>query len=262
MTLYRHEMNLNKKSLLIWTLCISMMCFGCILLYTSLKDSIEGIADSYSNMGAMSAALGMDKMSIATLRGYYATEIAMIHGLLCAMFAAMSGTGMLSREEAGHTSEFLNTLPLGRGGIVIPKYLALICNILILNLICSGIYLAGFWLIGEDIGAKEFFLFHAASLLMQIEIGTVCFLISSFTKKNLFGAGIGVSLILFTLDIMCRIIPAIENLKYATPFYYANASDIFVNGKTNNGMLILGAAITLVSFAVAWIRYRTKDLTA
>lgn len=81
MTIYRHEMRMNRKSLLIWALCVGGLCFGCILLYTSIEDSMKGIADLYSDMGAMSAALGMDKMSLATMRGYYATEIALMHGL-------------------------------------------------------------------------------------------------------------------------------------------------------------------------------------
>ena len=117
MVIYKHEMKLNYKSLFIWTLTVGILCAGCILLYTSLEESMEGIADSFANMGSMSAALGMDKMSLATMRGYYATEIAMMHGLGGAMFAAILGSSLLSKEEAGHTSEFLNVLPVGSCGV-------------------------------------------------------------------------------------------------------------------------------------------------
>ena len=82
MTLYKHEMKMNLKSLIIWTLCVGLLCFGCILLYTSLEDSIQEVADIYSNMGSMSVALGMDKMSLATLTGFYATEIAMARSVV------------------------------------------------------------------------------------------------------------------------------------------------------------------------------------
>ena len=152
MTLYRHEMKMNLKSLIIWTLCVGGMCFGCILLYTSLEDSLQEIADVYANMGAMSTALGMDKMSLATLTGFYATEIAMMHGLGGAMFAAILGTGMLSKEEAGHTSEFLNVFPIGRGQIVIEKYLALLSNILLFNLVCALLYVLGFVMMRAGLG--------------------------------------------------------------------------------------------------------------
>lgn len=262
MILYRHEMRMNRRSLWIWTLCIGGMCFGCILLYTSLEDSIRDMAEAYSNMGAMSAALGMDKMSLATLTGFYATEVAVMHGLGGAMFAAILGTGMLSKEEAGHTAEFLHTLPIGRGSIVFQKYVALVSNIFILNLICVGMYLLGFRLMGEEIGGTELAIFHLAQILMQLEIGTVCFLISAFAKRNRMGAGLGITILLFAVDMMCRIIPAMEHLKYVTPFYYANAADIFTSGEADGVMLGIGTVIILAALAAALVKYGKKDLAA
>lgn len=262
MILYRHEMKMNLKSLLIWTLCVGGLCFGCILLYGSLEDSIQGMAQSYSDLGAMSVALGMDKMSLATLTGYYATEIAMMHGLGGAMFAAILGSGLLSKEEAGHTSEFLNVLPVGRRSVVLQKYLALISNLLIFNLVCVMMYLLGFYALGETVSAKEMTLYHLAALVMQTEIATVCFLLSACTKRILIGAGLGVSVLMFALDMMCRIVPAIENLKYVTPFYYANAADIFSAGKINAVCLLIAAAVILCSLAAAVFCYRTKDLAS
>lgn len=223
MTLYRHEMKMNLKSLIIWTLCVGGMCFGCILLYTSLEDSLQEIADVYANMGAMSTALGMDKMSLATLTGFYATEIAMMHGLGGAMFAAILGTGMLSKEEAGHTSEFLNVFPIGRGQIVIEKYLALLSNILLFNLVCALLYVLGFVMMG---------------------------------------AGLGLVILLFAADMMCRIIPAIENVKYLTPFYYSNGADIFTNGEIDGGMLAIGIGMLCAAFVAAFLKYGKKDLAA
>ena len=223
MTLYRHEMKMNLKSLIIWTLCVGGMCFGCILLYTSLEDSLQEIADAYANMGAMSTALGMDKMSLATLTGFYATEIAMMHGLGGAMFAAILGTGMLSKEEAGHTSEFLNVFPIGRGQIVIEKYLALLSNILLFNLVCALLYVLGFVMMG---------------------------------------AGLGLVILLFAADMMCRIIPAIENVKYLTPFYYSNGADIFTNGEIDGVMLAIGIGMLCAAFVAAFLKYGKKDLAA
>lgn len=260
MILYRHEMKMSFKSLLIWMLCVGGMCFGCILLYGSMEDYIRGMAEAYSNMGAMSTALGMDKMSLATLTGYYATEIAMMHGLGGAMFAAVLGSGLLSKEEAGHTSEFLNVMPVGRGQIVIQKYMALLSNILIFNVICVAMYLLGFAIMDETVGGRQFWLYHLAAFVMQAEIGTVCFLLSAFTKRTMIGAGLGLSVLLFATDMMCRIIPAIEDMKYITPFYYANAADIFTEEKLNMTMMAIAAGVIVISFIGSFIRYGTKDL--
>lgn len=262
MRLYRHEMKMNWKSLLIWTLCVGGLCFGCILLYTSLEESVSQIADVYSNMGNMSAALGMDKISLATLGGFYATEIAMMHGLGGAMFAAILGTGILSKEEAGHTSEFLNVLPIGRNGILLQKYMALVSNVLIFNLVCVTMYVLGFVFLDEEIPGKEMALYHLAQIMMQIEIATICFMISAFTRKNLLGAGLGIAILMFSLDMMCRIIPAIEDLKYITPFYYSNAADIFTTSEIDGGMLGIGIGITVVSLVAGWMKYLKKDLAS
>lgn len=259
MVLYMHEMKMNLKSLILWTLCVGGLCFGCILLYTSLEDSIQEIADVYSNMGSMSVALGMDKMSLATLTGFYATEIAMMHGLGGAMFAAVLGIGMLSKEEAGHTTEFLNVLPVGRSRIFSQKYMAVVSNIFIFNLICFILYILGFLLMNEEISGKEMVLYHFAQLVMQIELATVCFMISAFTKKNLMGAGLGLVILMFAADMMCRIIPAIEDMKYITPFYYSNAADIFTEGSIDNVMFGIGLGIIVITFVMAGIRYGKKD---
>ncbi len=262
MTLYFHEMKMNRKSLLIWTICVGLMCFGCILLYGSLEESVSEMADTFSGLGAMSVALGLDKMSLATMRGYYATEIAMMHNLGGAMFAAVLGSTLLSKEESGHTSEFLNTLPADRGSIVWQKILALLSNIIILNVVCLGLYMAAFWLMGETIDVSELVLFQCASAWMQVEVGAVCFLMSAFSRRNLMGAGLGIVLILFAADMMCRIVPAIENLKYVTPFYYANAADLFTEGKADKVMLLIGASVILAALLGACAWYRRKDLAA
>ena len=262
MILFKHEMKMNLKSLLVWTLCVGGLCMGCILLYTSLEDSLQDIADAYSDMGAMSAALGMDKMSLATLTGFYATEVGMMHGLGGAMFAAVVGTGMLSKEEAGHTTDFLYVFPVGRTSILVQKYLALVCNVLLFNFICAVLYVLGFLLLGEEIQANEMACFHLAQVLMQLEVGTICFLISAFTKKSFLGAGLGVPILLFAADLMCRIIPAIENLKYITPFYYANAADIFTSGEVEVCMAGIGSIVTAAAFMVSWLKFTRKDFAA
>lgn len=262
MTLYRHEMKMNRKSLIIWTLSVGILCLGCILLYTSLEDSLKDMADAYSNMGAMSTALGMDKLSIATLVGFYATEVGMMFGLGGAMYAAILGTTLVSKEEAGHTAEFLNVFPVGRANIILQKYLALISNILIFNLVCVGLCLIGFVTMGEEIPGKEMLLYHSALLLMQIEIGTICFAISASVKKNLIGPGLGIAILAFAADLMCRIIPAIENLKYITPFYYANAADIFTTQSLDAPLILVGILITLAALAVSFLTYTRKDMAS
>ncbi len=262
MRLYTHELKTNLKNFLIWTICISCISFGCILMYSSVADQLENIGDVFANMGAMSTALGMDRMSLSTLSGYYATEIAMIHALGGAMFAAILGSNMLAKEEFGHTTEFLMVLPMSRVRIVLGKAAALVTYIVLFQIVNISIHCAGIACMGEDVPWADILPMTGLQLLMLIEIAGICFALSAFSRRNMMGAGLGIALLLFAADMMCRIVPAIEGLKYVTPFYYSNAADVFTDTAIPSGALAIAIIVTVVAFAMAVLKYRRKDLAS
>ena len=262
MTLFRHELKRNLKALLIWALSIGILCGGCLLLFDSLEESMAEMAEAYSNMGAFSAALGMDKISIGTIEGFYATEIGLMFAIGGAMFAAMTGAAIVAKEEEGHTSEFLNTLPFGRGYIVSWKYAALAALIVLFQVMCLVFICIGFAGAGEWPPAKEFLMFHATQLLMQMEVGSICFMLSACTKKRQIGGALGFAMFLYLLDLMCRVLPDLENLKYITPYYFSNATDIFTSGEVDAGMAFLHLAVAIASVTAAAAVYRKRDLAA
>lgn len=261
-TLFKHEMKLNLKTLLIWTFSVGGMCFACILLFSGLEESMADIADSMSQMGAFSQAFGMTQLSIATISGFYAAEIGTIHALGGAMFAAMIGAIMLSKEEDGHTSEFLFTLPISRVKAIGAKYIALVSNIVLFNVLCVISYVIGFEILGEGIETKEFLLYHLMQVLMQVEIGSICFFVSSCVKKNKIGSGIAVALLLYVLDLMGRVLPDLEKFMFLSPFSYANAADIFSVAELEWTSLAFGILITVAAFLASLFVYRNKDLAA
>ncbi len=262
MTLLIHELKRNLKSLLIWTLSVGILCGGCLLLFESLEESMAEMAAAYSSMGAFSAALGMDKMNIGTIEGFYATEIGLMFALGGAMFAAMTGASIVSKEEEGHTSEFLNTLPLGRGYIAGWKYGALVVLVLLFQVICLIFIGIGFAGAGEWPPLREFVLFHGTQILMQLEIGSICFLISAISKRRQIGGALGLAMLLYMLDLLCRVLPDLENLKYVTPYYFSNAADIFSTGEIPMEMMLISVFVTVGSAAAAVIIYKKRDLSA
>ncbi len=263
MTLLKHELKENWKSFLIWTISIVVICFGCLLMYGSLEESLDEMAQMYANMGNFSAAFGMDRINIGTMEGFYATEIAIMFGLGAAMYAAMLGSAILSKEEEGHTVEFLFTLPQSRKKVVLVKYAAMFLLVLLLNLIVVAFSLLGFACMGNEVNLQGFWLYHGICFLMEMEIATICFLISAVTTKKNVGIGIGLVILLYAGDMMCRLIPDLEDLKYVIPYYYANAVDLFQDGLDGKGpMLATAAAMIVLCFAASLIIYDRKDLKA
>lgn len=123
-TIFLGELRLNLKALFIWSIVIGSFGFICILLYESMQGDMREMADAFSSMGAFSDAFGMSTLSIATLKGYFAAEIGTIHSLGSGMFAAVTAIGILSKEEEGHTGEFLLSLPITRKRSFFPKVCA------------------------------------------------------------------------------------------------------------------------------------------
>lgn len=262
MTIFIHELKMNLKTLLIWMLCVGAVCFGCILLFEGLKESMEEMAQAYAGMGAFSTALGLDKMSVSTMEGFFATEVALIYAVGGAMFAAMAGVTLLSKEEEGHTSEFLYTLPLGRGNIVFWKYLSMTAQIVLFHFGCICFCLAGFAGAGETPEGKALVLFYVAQFFMHLEIGSVCFLLSAVCKRKQVGAALGFALLLYVIDLMCRILPDIEAFKYVTPYYFSNAVDIFTKASVDGTMLGIAIGVTVLSAGGALVIYQKRDLSA
>ncbi|WFR57980.1 ABC transporter permease subunit [Anaerocolumna sp. AGMB13025] len=263
MTVLVHELKMNLKNFLIWFLSIAALCGGCIFLFPVVKDSMKEMSDSYANMGGFSAAFGLDKLSLATIEGFFATEIGTMYALGAAMYAALLGIGMFSKEEVWHTSEFLHTLPLGRNSIITSKLGAGVILLTFFDLLNFLIFLFSFIGIGEKVDIKPIAVYMLVQYIMHLEVAVICFAISALSKRNQSGAGLGLVLILYMLDLISRITDKMEKLKYATPFYYSNSSDIIGNaGEVNGSLLLIAGLMITLCIAAVYTVYGRRDLAA
>ncbi len=258
--LFKQECKMNLKSMLIWLVCVSGMCLFCILLFSTMEESMAAMAETMASLGAFASAFGMDRLSIATLEGFYSTEVGTMHTLGGSMFAALLGIGLLSKEEEGHTGDFLHTLPISRKEVVGAKYMALTAIVTIFNVISVALYLLGIAILSEEIALREFFLYHTMQWFLHWEIGTVCFWISACNRKNKLGLGLGFTFFLYVWDLMGRVIPDLKDTLFLTPFSYANASDIFSAGEVEWKAFTVGAVVLVAALAGAFIVYDRKDL--
>lgn len=260
-TILKNEWKSGWKSLLIWALAVGGMGLICIIMYKSMEDSMAEMAESFASMGSFSDVFGMSTLSIATLKGYFATEIGTIHALGSSMFAASIATVILSKEEDQHTAEFTFTLPVSRVKVIAMKFAAVILNLICFSVICGLLYETGFAALGEEIGSDflEFMLFQ---FMMNVEVAAICFVISAVSKKNKLGVGISVAMLLYVYDIMARAVPDMKDAMFVTPFSYCNAASIFTGAEKDSAALILGAVIIIVMTIGAGAVYAKRDLAS
>ena len=167
MTIFRHELRQGRLSLNIWTASIGFLFAVCIFLFPEMKGEMDQVGDVFPAMENFSAAFGMDQVSFGTLTGFYAIECGNILGLGGALYAAMCGGSMLSKEEKRHTTEFLLPHPVSRTRILSGKLTALFLQILVLNAAVLTISLISIYAVGEDIPWKEILLLYLVYALYR-----------------------------------------------------------------------------------------------
>ncbi|MBQ8039552.1 MAG: ABC transporter permease subunit [Lachnospiraceae bacterium] len=260
MTILRHELRQNRTSFWIWTIVISFMIGVCVFIYPEMKGEMESISDVFSDMGSFSAAFGMDQINFGTLLGYYAIECGNVLGLGGAFFAALCGAGILAKEEKDRTAEFLLTHPISRVKIITQKLIAVLSQVVILNVIVFAVVALAMVSIGENIPWEEMLLLHAAYLLLQIELAGICFGISAFLRRGSLGVGLGVAVTMYFLNLISNITESAEFLKYVTPFGYANGSDIVTNVELDIQLISIGMVYAIVGVVLAYLKYTKKDI--
>lgn len=258
----KRELLLNIKSLLIWSLSVGILGLSCILLYSSMEGEMKEMADAFSNMGAFSDAFGMSTLSIATMKGYFATEIGAVHGLGSGMFAAIIAINIISKEEDGHTGEFIYSLPLSRSKVLTAKAICVAIMLVVFTAVCTACYLIGFNILGEEIPNDEFLTFMARQLLMNAEVACICFALSSFAGKNRMGLGLGMALLFYAFDVMGRVIPDLKDYLFIGPYSYANAAEIFTGAEVESKAIILAVILLISGIAFAFWNYNRRDLAS
>ncbi len=259
--LYR-ELKLNLKTFLIWSLSVGAIGLICILLYQSMEGDMKDMADMFSNMGAFSDAFGMSTLSIATLSGYFATEVGTVHGLGSGMFAAILAADIISKEEDKHSGEFLFTLPVSRSKVLTAKGICVAIMLVLFTVICAIFYVSGFWYLGEELPTSEFVTFMLRQLLMNIEIAAICFAISAFSGKSKMGMGLGITLFFYVYDLMGRVVPDLKDYLFIGPYSYANASEIFSGIEVSASALILAVCVSVCATICAYVIFGKRDLAS
>lgn len=258
--IYFHECKQNRKLLAIWTAVVAGMNIVIMLIYPQMAGQTEAVKDIYGNLGAFSDAFGMNRLNLGTALGFYGVEAGAMVSIGGGMLAGLLGSGILCKEEGKHTAEFLMTMPVRREKVALQKLAAVCTMIGIFNLVCLAAGALAFVIIGESMDGALFIKYHLAQLVMQLEIGCICFGISAFLRKVSMGIGIGVALVFYFLQMFVNISADLEWLKYITPYYYSDASYILTGYAMEWGLMIWGVVLGCTAMVVGTWWFGRKDL--
>lgn len=259
MTIFRKELRANAVSFLVWSGIIGGLMAACVGLYPSMSDSMGDISALFANMGDFSAAFGLDKLQYGSMLGFYGLECGNILGLGGALYTALTAVGLLAGEEGGHTAEFLLTHPVGRLRAAGEKLAALFVLVLGLNLVCFACGAGGILLIGEEADWGDLLRYHGALLLMQLEIGGLCFGLSALLRRGGVGLGMGLTALLYFAGLLLNLDQGLDWLRFVTPYYYADAARLFA-GETQAAPVLAGCVLGALGMGFGLWWYGRKDI--
>lgn len=261
MTVFRKELHSGAVSFLVWSAVISGLMAICVGLYPSMAGSMEDMSALFAGMGDLSTAFGLDKLQYGSITGFYGTECGNILGLGGAFYAALTAMGLLAGEENGHTAEFLLTHPISRLQTAAEKLAALAVLVIALNMVCFACGAGGILAIGEDTDWNNLLRYHGALLLMQLQIGGLCFGISALFRRDRLGLAMGIVILLYFMDLIINLDQNLDWLRFVTPYYYTDAARIFAK-ETVTGSILAGCAYGTLGagFGLWW--YTRKDITS
>ena len=261
MTVFKKELRAGMVSFLIWSAAVGGLMAMCVWMYPSFAGSMDDVSALFAGMEGFSSAFGMDKLAFGSIMGFYGVECGNIMGLGGAFFAALTGMGLLAGEEGGHTAEFLLTHPVSRVRIAAEKLAALAAMILALNLVCFACGMGSILGIGEEPVWSDLLKYHGTLLLMQLEIGAVCFGLSALLRRGGLGLAMGLTALLYFAGLLVNLDQGLDWLRFVTPYYYADAARIFAN-EALAAPILTGCALGILGAGFGLWRYTKKDIAS
>ena len=259
MTIFKKELRAGAVGFLVWSAVIGALMAVCVGIYPSFSDSMGDVSALFAGLGDFSAAFGLDKLQYGSIMGFYGAECGNILGLGGAFYAALTAMGLLAGEEGGHTAEFLLTHPVSRLRVCLEKLLALAVLIVGLNLVCFACGAGGILAIGEDADWGDLLRYHGALLLMQAEVGALCFGLSAVLRRGGLGLAMGLAALLYFAGLLVNLDQGLDWLRFVTPYYYADAARIFAK-EAVTAPVLTGCALGVLGtgFGLWW--YARKDI--
>lgn len=264
MNVFLHELRTYRKSTIIWaaSLCAIILIF--MAIYPAFTKDVEATKQVFLGFPeALRAALNISMTNFFTIYGFYAylLSFAILTGAVQAMNI---GTGILSKEVADKTADFLLSKPITRSRVVTAKLAAALVSIVVTNVAFSGVsLLAALTFAEEPIKAEKLLLMASTMFLVQLMFLALGALFAVIIPKV--RSVVSVSLpTVFAFYIVGTIGELLENdkFRYITPFKFYDTNYIIEHSGLEGRYLVIEAAFLVVAIAACYVIYLKKDVRA
>lgn len=261
MNIFLRELKANRKSLIIWSVCMFLLVLSGMGKYTAYSSGTN--IDVFSEMPyTLKALLGFGSLDVTTISGFFAFLFSYL-AITVAIHAALLGSGIIAKEERDKTTEFLMVKPVSRYSIITFKLLAALVNVLIVNLVTmfSSIAMVSAYNKGKDI-TGEVVMFLLGMFIIQLIFLSIGAFISGLIRKPKATGSISTGILMgaYVISKITDLTDRVNALNVLSPFKYFSYQDI-LDGKGLNLVNVALSILLVAAFSVlTYLFYRKRDL--
>ncbi|WP_019240987.1 MULTISPECIES: ABC transporter permease subunit [Bacillus] len=263
MNVLKYELKSHFKSTISWAITLGILGFIFIAIFPSYTKDVDALLDIVANYPPeVLKAFGLGSASIVTFNGFYSFCVVYLI-FVGAIQALIFGTGVISKETARKTSDFLFTKPMNRMQILSEKLFSVFICIVLTNIVCvTATYFAAISFV-DNIDWSAFFLLAGALFFTQVMFLSFGFFMGCcFRKiKSPVTLGIGVGALFFALEMVANMYNDTA-LKFLSPMSYLNPNYIVEHHSYEISTFITGMILTMLFVALGFYLYKRKDIHA
>ena len=266
MNIYKFELNMLKKSIIIWSLSIS---FG-LVFYMAFYPMMSGDTEIFQIVmedfdEKFLAFFGMNAdLPVFSLLGYFGLTIGMIQ-IPLAIQASNYGFHILSVEEREYTADFLLSKPVSRQKIITAKCLAAFTSLTIVNIsvwISSIIVL--FAIKGnESLDLTNVNILLSSTVLFQLVFFSISLVISVSVKKvtSVLSASMALGFGLYILSSFGSMFSS-NIFKALSPFSHFSPTYILINGNYDWKLVIISIIVIVITLPLSYYLYNKRNIAS
>ncbi|HSW85413.1 MAG TPA: ABC transporter permease subunit [Candidatus Saccharimonadales bacterium] len=262
MNIYWRELKTYKKSTLIWTFSLTALAIFYLTMFPSFTKDAAASRQALSSLPvSIRNAFDLSLDSFFTILGFYSYVLSFV--LLAGAVQAMNlGTGLISKENAYKTADFLLSKPISRVSIVTNKILAALSVLFITNVVFISFSFVYAQLISKaNFSSKKFLMLALILFFIQIiflSIG-IFFSVALPKVKSVLSISLPVVFGFYIIGTLGAIIGN-DNVRYISPFKFFSTDYIIRHGQYESLYIIIEFAIIIMAISCSYLIYIKKDV--
>jgi ABC-2 type transport system permease protein len=262
MNIFLRELKANRKSLIIWSICMFLLIVSGMAKYTAYSSGGVSAAVFTDMPRSIKAMLGFGPFDVTKASGFFAFLFVYIE-LTVAIHAALLGAGIIAKEESDKTTEFLMIKPVSRATIITSKLSAALINIIVINIVSlvSSIMMVASYNKGAD-ASGEIAMFIFSMFFVQLIFLSLGAALAAFMRNPKSSGSLATGILIIGYFV-ARITDMTDNLNFLnliSPFKYFNIVNLYAGKGLNIGIVLLSLALVAVFTFLTYFFYKKRDL--